>query len=587
MTSIPAAPVSDLDRDDPPFSPTLVEELLRQLDKTVRARQLYMANNPTYQRSLETLRAAFAPVWANTDSLVLTVHEAQFKWYGVTVHQQPEKATDSIPWLCYKDGLREITLTPGFEGDELDEFIELIPRVRRAAVEEDDLVTLMWEQEFTTLSYRHVDLGSDSASPITSGDDPGRYPGTAGGALEDPSVAIDEARAEVAAVGGGGEAGAAATPRPGVVSMEDFDSTLYFLDEKEITIVKQELDAEYNRDLRRTVLDSLFDIFELQVDPRVRGEVAGQLAQLLLHLLSAARFDTVAYMLSEIKVVLDRSRDVEPATRNRLAELPHRLSSPETLSQVLQQLDDSTTLPAQEHLSALFSELQPTALETVFQWLGRVRDERLRTLLEAAADRLAAANTGELVRLIGQGSGAAVLEAIRRAGALKTPAAVAPLAKVLGEPARDVRLAAAQALVEIGSPGSMQMLERALSDSDREVRVLAVRALAAKGQRSSLARIDLTVKSKELREADLSERMAFFEAYGALCGDAGITFLDGLLNGKSGFLGRREDPEIRACAAIALGRIGSPRAEESLQKAASEKDVVVRNAVSRALRGTP
>jgi len=47
----------------------------------------------------------------------------------------------------------------------------------------------------------------------------------------------------------------------------------------------------------------------------------------------------------------------------------------------------------------------------------------------------------------------------------------------------------------------------------------------------------------------------------------------------------REDPELRACAAVALGRIKSNSAQEALRKAANEKDVVVRNAVSRALRG--
>jgi HEAT repeat protein len=78
--------------------------------------------------------------------------------------------------------------------------------------------------------------------------------------------------------------------------------------------------------------------------------------------------------------------------------------------------------------------------------------------------------------------------------------------------------------------------------------------------------------------------MSFFEAYGALCGDSGLEYLDALLNGK-GFLGRREDAEVRACAAFALGRIGSIRATEALRKAAGEKDVVVRNAVNRALRG--
>jgi HEAT repeat protein len=129
----------------------------------------------------------------------------------------------------------------------------------------------------------------------------------------------------------------------------------------------------------------------------------------------------------------------------------------------------------------------------------------------------------------------------------------------------------------------MQALERAIDDSDRDVRVTAVRAMTARGYRPVLARLENVVKGKRVREADLTEKMAFFEGYGSLCGDAGIDHLDSVLNGK-GFLGRREDSETRACAAIALGRVGSPKAIATLRKAAMEKDVVVRNAVSRALR---
>jgi len=42
---------------------------------------------------------------------------------------------------------------------------------------------------------------------------------------------------------------------------------------------------------------------------------------------------------------------------------------------------------------------------------------------------------------------------------------------------------------------------------------------------------------------------------------------------------------MRACAALALGKIGSDRARQSLQSAAGEDDAVVRSAVNRALRG--
>jgi hypothetical protein len=152
----------------------------------------------------------------------------------------------------------------------------------------------------------------------------------------------------------------------------------------------------------------------------------------------------------------------------------------------------------------------------------------------------------------------------------------------VGEP--EMRLAAVTALTEIGSPGAMQMLERALIDEDREVRIVAVRALGARNARAALPRIEAAIKGKDLRDSNLTEKMAFFEAYGMLCGDAGVPLLDGLLNAK-GFMGKKDDSEIRACAAMALGKINTAKAADSLNRATGEKDVIVRNAVSRAIRG--
>jgi HEAT repeat protein len=154
---------------------------------------------------------------------------------------------------------------------------------------------------------------------------------------------------------------------------------------------------------------------------------------------------------------------------------------------------------------------------------------------------------------------------------------------MLGDSDAALRLTAVQSLTDIGSAGALQALERSIEDSDRDVRVAAVRTLGAKAYRGVFNRLDGLVKGKTVRDADLTEKMAFFEAYGALCGEGGIAFLDGLLNGK-GMFGKREDPELRACAAIALGRIGTAKAQASLRQAVAEKDVVVRNAVNRAMR---
>jgi HEAT repeat protein len=62
-----------------------------------------------------------------------------------------------------------------------------------------------------------------------------------------------------------------------------------------------------------------------------------------------------------------------------------------------------------------------------------------------------------------------------------------------------------------------------------------------------------------------------------------VPVLERILNGRS-WLGRRESAEIRACAALGLGKVRHPAAEKALNAAAADPDPVVRSAVGRALK---
>ena len=129
----------------------------------------------------------------------------------------------------------------------------------------------------------------------------------------------------------------------------------------------------------------------------------------------------------------------------------------------------------------------------------------------------------------------------------------------------------------------MTHLERAVDDAERTVRIAAVRAAGARGYKGALKRVEAVVQGKSLKALDLTEKMAFFEAYGAIAGAGGVAPLEAILSPR-GLLRRREQPETRACAAVALARIGTAEARAILERAADDKELVVRNAVSRALR---
>ena len=134
-----------------------------------------------------------------------------------------------------------------------------------------------------------------------------------------------------------------------------------------------------------------------------------------------------------------------------------------------------------------------------------------------------------------------------------------------------------------GTSEAMNELEHALEDQDREIRIAAVRGLAKHRHEHVLATLEAMVSEGGLKDADLTEKKAFFEAYGVLAGASGIERLTTMLLPR-GFMRRKEDPQTRACSAMALGTIGTDEALDALKRAGNDKDPLVRNAVNQAIR---
>jgi len=554
---------TDLTARDLALPPAQVADLLQVLSKALRANQLYLPNNPVYQKAIANLQEAYRRLWEVIDELVLDVGEVELTWEGNEVYRQDEKH-ESLAWTLFKDGIRTVTVRKGAEDAEVVRFLAVINRARSLPPEApDDLLTLLWSEDFKSIAYTFRELSADNVAPLE----------------------VDEAQTGVpaSAVRETVQEEAPAAPR-GVVSMEDFDSTLYFLDEREIEYLRSEVEREYAQDLRRNVLAMLFDLLELQTYSTVRAELISILENFIPYLLGAADFRSVAYILREIKVVLQRARDLLPEQRVALRGLPGRLSEPDALSQLLQSLDEAAVHPSEEDLGELFIELQAEALGTLAGWLPRLSSERVRKLVRAAAERLAQANPAEVLKALGGDDATVQLEIVRLAGRLRLLGATEAVGKLLETGTRAVKLAVVEALMAIASPSAVRFLERGIDDRERDVRVGCVKYLGFRGHRNAFPRIDAAVIGGKLRGTDLTEKIAFFEAYGALAGAAGIAPLERMLLGRGGLLARREDAGTRACAAMALGKIRSPEARAVLEQALQDKEALVRNAVGRALR---
>jgi len=548
-----------------------VTELINGLVKALRAYHMYLPNNPIYQRASENLRIAFQPIWAVLDELALAVAETDFVWEEQVVYHQLNKS-ESIAWGLFKDGMRSLTIRRGAEHEELPRFLEMVNRARFLPADAgDDLLTLLWEQEFELIQYHFIEFSGDAGVGLP--EQTGSYTGTA---ASDPQAA--SARRAAAAE--------EAPPRPkGVVDLEEFDSTLYFLDEREINEVAAAVAAEYTRDVRAAALNVLFDLFELQNEPAIRSEILGTLEALFPNFLNARDFRTAATVLRETRLVAQRVSGLSPDHLARLDGFLGRLSEPAIVSQLIQSIDEAPALAGEATVAEVLRELRATALEPILTWIPNLSSPVLKKLLEEVADRLAEAHPAELLRVLRSPESEALAPVVSLCGRLQLTQTVPGLGETVVHPDPAVRLASVQALAQLGTPAALGFVEKAIEDADRAVRLAAVRVVGGRGYKGAQRRVEGVVLGKSVGGMDLTEKMAFFEAYGAIAGPAGLKPLSAILLPK-GLLRMKEASETRACAAIAIGKIRTPEAREILQRAADDKDLVVRNAVSRALRET-
>ena len=531
-----------------------VQEVVRGFARALRTHLLYEGSSPALDRFVESLRERMGALWGRLPYLNVQVEEREILWEGTAVYTPEER--DNLAFLLYKDGVRELSFMPGFEGDDLDGFLAILARIHRLKLDEEDLLTLLWDHDWSHFRYRYVEPVSEGVKlPETS--ETAQQARAAAAPLQDPAPAQS-------------------------VTTEDFREALYFLDEGEMRRLEAEVQREFGRDLWADVLNALFDRLE-DGGPERQEQVVSIASDVLPTLLGAGRLEAAAYMLGELVKIATSGRRLPAPVFRALRALFDQLARPETVNELARIVEEAGDGLPREHLGALLAYFPPESLGPLLRAGEASGSEAARAALLNAAERLAAPNPVALRGFAQDADPAVAAGAARLVGRLRVTEAGPDVARLLTRPEGRVRVAAVEALQELRSPAASGALEGALEDEEREVRVAAARALAALRWAPAKARLEAALDGRRLREADLTERIAFFEAYGQLAGAEAVGVLDRMLNGKS-WLGRRESGEMRACAALGLGRVRHPAAERALAAAAADPDPVVRSAVGRALR---
>ena len=543
---------------------------IRAFVRAHRASQMYLPNSPMRPKARKEAREAFRVFWLEEDELSLTITEQQLLSDEREVYRDDERNSAALPWMMFRDGLRRIDLQPGFEEEELDMLLDILQQAREATTDDDDLITRLWLADFKRLTYRNVELLQDFDAQA----------GGDGGDLSVRPVTGEPTAAQMIESPALGD-----TPTPWHIPLETEAPTLHFLDPQETAVLQDAVRREYAGDGLSAVLDSLFDILEVQEDAQVRLEVCDILDGLLLKAVAAEDYAVVVRMLRDARALLTRVQCAGDSQR-AISALATRMNAAPAVDGLLASVERARFEAEPALLETLLDGLGYEPLIPLIVWFADAPPTLSREAIEAIVTRQLSDQPALLPRLLDDPRDSVVRGALLFAREVASPAMVAQLSKLLRSGADFAPQRSATLLAAIASPEAMDALQSAVGHELRDVRMVALRAITAARYHPAFPRLLQEIKAKVLRRADLSEKRALVEALAASGHDEATATLDVILHRRH-LLGHRESSELRMCAAYGLGLIGTAQATRSLERAADTPDALVRRAVSQAMRGAP
>ena len=564
----------------PPTKPndiSRVRAVLTLLEAGLRTIPVHGPGHPIHEQAMEKVRVGFAGLWERLSGLPLTVTDCGLQWEADDV--LPVDKQDGLAWALSEAGLRFLAFSPGVEEEEARTFLAAIHRSRSLTHEDvDDLQTLLWTADFQYIRWKSSDSGPESratAEKARPAAERARPVASASASATGPKADEVRKRVEEEVDTGGAN--------PSIVDLDAYESTLYFLDTTEIRYLREEVEREYAQDLGRNVLSLLFDTFELQTDPEVRSEIIAILTDLLPQLLIGGDFRSVAYLLSEARLILKRAPEIDSDHLTQLNQLAGAMSAPGAVTQLMHALDQAGVEPSVEDLEEVLGELRPDGFATTLKWLHRFSRPDTHELLSQAVGRVAEARPGVIMTALDSSEDVVVMEALRLIGEKGLNGLSEQLEGLAGHAEVRIRSALVPVLLRVPTAQGLRVLASLLQDSDPDIRIAAVQGLSAHTYSGALEEIEAVVRNHRKGKLDLTEKRAFFEAYGSIAGEAAVPTLKTLILGGS--LGRgRGDPDTRACATLALGHVGTRSARLILQEVIVDRDVLVRTAAAQALR---
>ncbi len=532
-----------------------VREICARFQGACRAMHLYPPGHSMIESQMKPLASSLSAFLSQHDSLPLQVEESSLEYRGEEVFRQDE-LRDDLAFMLYREGVRLLTLHAGLDHEELNGLVECFSRAPEATAFDQDLVTLLWEQDFAHVDYALVD--------------PLRLEVSGAGSFEALKTDVrtrlhDSVDADLSLT----TPGWYDLPAGQLMEIE----TGALVGSEELAALERAIRQEA-RPLEQLV-DVLVEMLVCSESARGSESAAGALSRLLVSELRRGDLALVQSVVGRLHDLRGRRPDCSAIVDGILVDI----AQTESLRRVVLGLDGAPR-ERQGEVEALLHQLAPHSYPALLDLLAEAEGGRSRKCLlnELTTDRRLPVELLEQRLSDPRWFVVRNMVVLLRATQDRCPADV--LARVLRHADDRVRREVVRTLAGLTEPRASTLLRSALTDSSPAVRTAAAHALGQRKDADALPDLLDCVRSPGFTGRASGEVVGFLEALAEVADDRAVPTLVSLSRDR---LLHPLPLDLRLSALRALAHIGTPTAAESLQKVRQSRNRTVRREAERCL----
>jgi hypothetical protein len=525
------------------------KSLIQTFLQTLKAFRLYEANHPILSKFLERLRKDFDQYFGEFDSFSLQIGEHRLYYRGNIVYES-EDVKESLAFLFFKDGIREIQFSKGLEFKEMIDFLNVVRKGDLLNRMEDDLVTLLWEKDFSHITFTAVDEfieGGATLVPATEEDliKGSEYKGSWDEGLQEKA---DEGQTESSSIPVREGLERVINPAQGQSLVQACQLT-----PEESEAIDREARQEEQADYIYTLINNLIEILlHLGEDADAYENMISYFDRVIEYLLDQKEVGKAVSLLSSLDETMESimMKDKQIFAIQRILENSSSPRSIELLGKAMKGNGEVHSESILEYLRFITKQ----AVGPLCLLLGELESGKWRKTICDQLTKLCRQEIQPLRKFLSDHNPLLVCQILYILGNIGDPSAVNYLGDLVTHKDLKVREETLLILSKFGGKGK-DLMQQFLMDSISGIRAKAALLLARNAKGEAVKPLTDIILSEDFYKRDYKEKASFFRALGETGAKEVIPTLKGISK-KRRLFQREKWNEMRQCADNTLKMLG-------------------------------